>query len=58
MPGMSQIFYQSGELGVGDGYYQFSVDGEPSDNYRKIIACYPIKYTVIILEPDKINLAV
>jgi hypothetical protein len=58
MPGMYQVFYQTGELGVGNGYYQFTVDGKLDSNYREIIACYPIKYTVIILEPDKINLAV
>lgn len=64
MPGMYQgikeVFYQTDRLGVGNGHYEFSIDGVPgSENpYREIIACYPIKYTVIILKPDKINLEV
>ena len=53
--GFNEVYYQTGELGVGNGYYQFSVDGELDSNYREIIACYPIKYSVIILENEKIH---
>lgn len=58
MPGYYNVFYQTGQLGVGTGYYQFTVDGIPGAGYREIIACYPIKYSVIILENEKIDLVV